>query len=521
MEFRVLGPLEVLDRGRQLSLQGTKQRALLTILLLHANEVVSTDRLLESLWGDEQPESGGTALQVRVSQLRKTLGAGGGAIVTRAPGYLVELRPDALDLHVFERLTADADRALRREDPSQAWTQLEEALRLWRGPALADFTYEPFAQAAIARLEQLRLVAQERRIDAGLALGRHAELAGELEALVAAHPLREGLPRQLMLALYRSGRQAEALRAYQTARRTLVDELGIEPGHALQELERAILRQDRSLDLTTTQAPSRAILVAAVGVRPLAPLLTLAEALARRPARELILARLLAHRTELPTAAAETSRHCEELRARGIVARAAVFTSASPGSDGARLATEQGVDLTLVVADPDLEDLDLAELLRSAPCDVALVVGDAVDGPGPVLVPFTGGEHDWAAVQVGAWLAASWETSLRLAGPAADGERDSSRLLASASLAVQRALGVAAEPVLVEPEPDALVRIGADAAVCVLGLPEQWRTRGLGAARAALARSGRPTLLVRKGLRPGGLSPPENLTRFTWSLRSA
>jgi DNA-binding SARP family transcriptional activator len=521
MEFRVLGPLEVLDRGRPLPLQGSKQRALLTILLLHANEVVSTDRLLESLWGDEQPESGGTALQVRVSQLRKALGAGGTALVTRPPGYLLELRPDALDLHMFERLTADADRALRRDDPSQAWTQLEKALRLWRGPALADFTYEPFAQAAIARLEELRVVAQERRIDAGLALGRHAELVAALEALVAAHPLREGLRRQLMLALYRSGRQAEALDAYQAARRTLLDELGIEPGHPLQELEHAILRQDRSLDLTKTQAPSRAIVAAAVGIGQLAPLLPLAEALARRPPRELILAMLLAHRDELPTAAAETNRQCEELAERGVVARAAVFTSASPGSDAARLATEQDVDLALVVAEPDLDDPDLADLLRSAPCDVAVVVGDAADGPGPVLVPFTGGEHDWAAVEVGAWLASSWQSPLRLAGPAAEGARDSSRLLASASLAVQRALGVVAEPVLVESEPDALVRIGAEAAACVVGLPEQWRTAGLGSARAALARSGRATVLVRKGLRPGGLSPPENLTRFTWSLRSA
>jgi DNA-binding SARP family transcriptional activator len=520
MEFRVLGPLEILDEGRPLHLPGAKQRALLAILLLHANQVVSTDRLLDSLWGDELPESGATALQVRVSQLRKALGAGGAAIVTHSPGYLIELSKNALDLHVFERLAVDADRALQREDPTQAWTLLEQALALWRGPALADFTYEPFAQAAIARLEELRLVAQERRIEAGLRLGRHIELVPALETLVAAHPLREGLRRQLMLALYRSGRQAEALDAYQAARRTLVDELGIEPGHPLQELERAILSQDRSLDVAPVQAPSRAILAAALDVRELAPLLPLAEPLARRPTRELILATVPAHRDSLASAAAETNRECETLTARGLVARAAVFTSSAPGFDVARLAREQDVDLVLVGASSGLDDPALTEILRYAPCDVAAVVGDPVAEPGPVLVPFTGGEHDWAAVEVGAWLAGSWKAPLRLAGPTVDGARDSSRLLASASLAVQRALGVAAEPVLVDPERDALAHVAQEVAASVVGLPEQWRTAGLGAARASLARSGRPVLLVRKGLRPGGLSPPENLTRFTWSLRS-
>jgi hypothetical protein len=249
-------------------------------------------------------------------------------------------------------------------------------------------------------------------------------------------------------------------------------------------------------------------------------LLAVAEPLARHPPRELILARLLCDRASLPSVSAETSVQRQELAARGLVARTAVFTSSAPGADAARLACEQDVDLVLVRADDDLADPELVDLLRAAPCDVAAVVGESTGSSGPVLVPFTGGEHDWAAVEVGAWLAASWETPLTLAGPAADGARDSSRLLASASLAVQRALGVAAEPLLVEPAPDALVAAGKGAAACVVGLPERWRKTGLGPARSALARSGRPTLLVRKGLRPGGLSPPENLTRFTWSLRS-
>jgi DNA-binding SARP family transcriptional activator len=521
MEFRVLGTLEVVDGARPVPINGAKQRALLTILLLHANQTVSSSRLLEELWGDEQPESGLTALQVRVSQLRKALGKGGESIVTKGAGYALELGANEIDLHRFEELVADADRALQREAPDQAWAQLQRALALWHGPPLADFAYESFASAAIARLEELRLAAQELRIDTGLRLGRHAELVAELEALIAEHPLREGLRRQHMLALYRSGRQAEALEAYHAARRTLVDELGIAPSPMLQELEGAILRQDGSLDLAPTRARQRSILAGAVGGQPLAQLLVVATALARDPARELIVARLIATREELGNAAAAVAVECERLLADGVVARPAVFTSRSPGADLARLATEQDADLVLVSSnDGALDDPELAELLRSAPCDVAVAVGDAIAAPGPVLVPFAGGEHDWSAIELGAWLAGSWRMPLRLAGPAPEDAKDASRTLASASLAVQRALGVAAEPLLVEPGPERLVAAAREAAVSVVGLPEGWRTGGLGPARAALAASGRPTLLVRKGLRPGGLAPPENLTRFTWTFRA-
>ncbi len=521
MEFRVLGPLEVVDGARPMPINGSKQRALLTILLLHANETVSTSRLLEDLWGEEQPESGLTALQVRVSQLRKALGEAGGSIVTKPSGYSLELGVHELDLHRFEQLVADADRALQHEDAEQAWTQLGQALALWHGAPLADFTYDAFASAPIARLEELRLVAQELRFDAGLALGRHTELVAELEALVAQHPLREGLRRRLMLALYRSGRQAEALEAYQSARRTLVDELGIDPSPMLQELEGAILRQDSSLDLAPTAPGRRSILVGAVADQPLAPLLAAGAPLAREPTRELIVARLIEHRDDLATAAVEVNAECVSLAADGVVARPAVFTSRSYGADLARLATDQDVDLALVASlgDP-LEDPELAELLRSAPCDVAVAVGESVAAPGPVLVPFAGGEHDWSAIELGAWLAGSWDVPLLIAGPAPVDAKDASRTLANASLAVQRAFGVAAEPLLVAPEPDRLVEAARDAAVSIVGLPDRWRTGGLGPARAALAASGRATLLVRKGLRPGGLAPPENLTRFTWTFRA-
>ncbi len=265
MDFRILGPLEVLRGDGSLPLGGAKQRALLAALLLHANEVVSSDRLIEELWGDHPPETGGKALQVRISELRKLLepdrgrGEPNRLLLTRPPGYLLRLEPEQLDLTRFERLWSEARDALGRDEAAGARAKLDDALALWRGGALADLAYEPFAQVEIARLDELRLAALEDRIDADLALGRHAEVVGELEARIAERPLRERLRRQLMLALYRSGRQAEALEAYRETRRVLVEELGIEPSRWLQELERAILTQDSSLDLKAGSSSARTI----------------------------------------------------------------------------------------------------------------------------------------------------------------------------------------------------------------------------------------------------------------------
>ena len=516
MEFRILGPLEVLVGGERLPPLGPKQRALLAMLLLHANEVVSSDRLIDELWPDES-ESAAAALQASVSRLRKALGEDGGKLATVGPGYVLQLEPEELDLRLFERLVEDA----RSAEPAAAVEILREALALWRGPALANFTYDSFAQPTIARLEELRLLAVERRVEADLELGRHAELVPELEALVADHPLREGFRAQLMLALYRSGRQAEALEAFRSARRALVDGLGIDPSPMLQELEKAILHQDPSLDLTPAPARQRSILAAGIGSGALEPLLLIAAPLARRPVREVIVGRLVRRRDDLAAAAADVASHREALSESGTLARSAVFTTSSPGADTARLAAEQDVDLVLVPAPPELlDDGDLAELLRAAPCDVAVVVGDDAAEAGPVLVPFAGAEHDWTAIELGAWLAGSWQTPLRLAGPTTERGRDASRLLASASLAVQRALGVAAEPLLVEPGEVGLAAAAREAAVSVVGLSNRWRAEGLGPTRSALVATGRPTLLVRKGLRPGGLAPPDNLTRFTWSLRA-
>jgi DNA-binding SARP family transcriptional activator len=244
LEVRLLGPIEAERDGARVGLGGPKPRTLLAVLALEPGRVVSVDRLVEALWPGEPPETASHAVQVYVSQLRKALGA---VIATRPPGYELELAPDRVDVHRFLRLTDEGRSALEGGDPTAAEGALREALGLWRGPALADFLYEPFAQAEIARLEELRTVTLEERIEADLALGRHAELVSELEALVAAQPLRERPRAQLMLALYRSGRQADALAAYRTARETLVEELGIDPGPGLRELEAAILRQDESL----------------------------------------------------------------------------------------------------------------------------------------------------------------------------------------------------------------------------------------------------------------------------------
>jgi YVTN family beta-propeller protein len=240
MDFRILGPLEVSDEGRVLKLGGAKQRALLALLLLHANEPVSRDRLIDELWGDEVPETAATAIQVHVSQLRKSLGRD--LIVTQAPGYLIQVRDGELDLDRFERLVAEA----RGAEPVLAARLLGEALALWHGRPLAQLDPE-IATSERARLEEQRLAALEQRIDAELALGRHAELVPELEGLVREHPLRERPRGQLMLALYRCGRQAEALEVYRSGRRLLDDELGLEPGEELRRLERAILEQDPSL----------------------------------------------------------------------------------------------------------------------------------------------------------------------------------------------------------------------------------------------------------------------------------
>ena len=246
LEFRVLGPLQVLDDGRALALGGQKQRGVLALLLLERNRVVPRDRLVDALWSDDPPASAANSVQVYVSKLRRLLGDDGG-LSTEQPGYILRVASGVVDVDEFERLLARGKSALRSESFAEAEASLAEALALWRGPALADLASEPFARAEIARLEGLRLEALETRFEAMLAVGREAEAVGELQALVDLHPLDERFRALLMVALYRSGRHADALDAYRTFRTLLDDELGLEPTAELRQLEQAILRQDDSL----------------------------------------------------------------------------------------------------------------------------------------------------------------------------------------------------------------------------------------------------------------------------------
>jgi DNA-binding SARP family transcriptional activator len=251
LEFRLLGPVEVVADGRPASLPAAKPRALLAALLLSSNRVVSVDRLIDDLWGDQPPETATKALQGYVSQLRKVLGPD--RLLTKPPGYSIRVEEGELDLERFERLVRDGRELLAAGDSKAAAKRLAEALDLWRGAPLAEFS-EPFARDAGARLEDARLAALEERIEADLALGRHARLIPELEELVAREPLQERPRAQLMLALYRSGRQADALELYRRTRDTLSDELGIEPSLELQELERRMLQHDPALERARTPA---------------------------------------------------------------------------------------------------------------------------------------------------------------------------------------------------------------------------------------------------------------------------
>jgi DNA-binding SARP family transcriptional activator len=717
LEFRVLGPLEVLRDGARVALPRPKQRALLAVLLLNAGQVVSTDRLIEAVWGREPPKTALPALQGLVADLRKALGEE--TIVTRAPGYLLELGSGRLDLRQFERLAEEGARIGVAGNPERGAALLREALDLWVGPPLADFSYDDFAQPAIARLEEVRLSAIEERVEADLMLARHAELIGELETLVAGHPLRERPRGQLMIALYRSGRQAEALDTYQEARRVLVDELGIDPSPQLQRLERAILNHDPALELegparrafptgtitllftdiegstrllhefgdayrdlltehrrlfrqavsahggmevdtqgdahfivfqhagdaaaaaaaaqrafathtwpagavlrvrmgmhtgaptpvewgyvgadlhraaricsaahggqvllsaettrmlaergvalralgrhqlkdlpepedlsqlvveglpdefppprTNAQpppepvhAPERSILVAPSTGEALGALLAIAEPLARSQAPHELIVTQLVEAGELREATVALATLRAALVERRVAVRASAFTSDDPERDLVRTATEQNVDLLLVDRPPSVlagETRGKAwRALDEAPCDVAFLVGgerEAVSGRG-VLVPFVGAEHDWAGLELAAWVASSTKVPLLLAGVAGDaevGRRDASRLLAVASMIVQKLVGVVAEPLLLEPGPQGLLDAAGEVGLLVLPFPDDWRAAGLGQVRSEAARCAEvPTLLVRRGLRPGGLAPPEGMTRFTWSV---
>ena len=530
LEFRILGPLEVAGADGPVRLGGPKQRATLAILLLSANRVVSLDRLADELYAGRPPVTAATQVHRHISELRRALGDEA-RLETRAPGYVLHLAGEQLDLRRFERLTREAGQALGRGEPEMAFDLQRDALGLWRGAPLADLEREPFAELASGRLEEMLLAALEQRLDAELALGRHRELVGELEQLTAQHPLHEPFVSRLMLALYRSSRQADALDVYRRTRVRLVDDFGIDPGRELHELEHAILNHDPALDLGGVASrplaePEQIVLVLPTSDDRLAALLDVAEPLAKHPGRALLVARLLPDETLLASTAAALTRCRASI---GVETRTAAFTTVDPVADVVRLASTYDVRLVLLEAfDLDADTLpdDIASLVERAPADVGLLTGSASNwesGDG-VCVPFAGGEHDWAALELGAWLASSRGIGLRLLGTNSDarrGRRDASRLLADASISVQRAIGVDAVPQLVDPDPAALVAAAENATIVVTGLPESWRRAGLGVARRALVRQPRPTLLAHKGPRPSGLAPAGSRTRFTWTIESA
>ncbi len=255
MQVRILGPFQLEDGGRQITVGGVRQRAVLAGLVLNANEVIPSEQLLVELWGEDAPLSAANALQAAISRLRRLLASG--RLTTTARGYMLRLFPAELDAAQFEQLIFEGRDALAAGVAAEAVQLLDQAMTLWRGPPLTDFRYEPFAQAEIARLEELRLACLEERNEANLALGSAGALTAELGRMVADHPLRERLRGQLMLALYRSGRQADALEAYSEFRSALMDELGLEPSSALRELQAAILRHDPVLAPGSAIGPTR------------------------------------------------------------------------------------------------------------------------------------------------------------------------------------------------------------------------------------------------------------------------
>ena len=493
--FLLLGPLEASIDGQPVELPGGKPSALLARLLLDSGRVVAVETLVDSLWGERPPPSAQKVLQVYVSQLRKAVGAE--RIETRAPGYRLCAGREEHDLGRFESLV---ESARDEPDPSRRAKLLREALELWRGDPLVEFRNEPFAAPAARRLDELRLAALEQLMDTQLELGEHARLVPELEALVEREPLREWPRRQLMLALYRSGRQAEALERHREGRALLVEELGIEPGPRLQELERAILRHDPALDQRGTPiAVARgAVICAGAGLQGLVvPLCA--------DGRELILVEL-PEPGELAGRSEALERVRAELADRGVEARAVCFTSEEPGADFVRLASEQEAELLVIegAGPPD-----------GSPCDVALAPRPdlAFEGRDAVLVPFGGGRDEWAALELGAWLSRAHGLPLKLLGAEATGERrDASRLLANASLALQRFAGATADPVLVPPGSDGILSEPGSILVVPLG-DENDRAR-----RELVERTTIPILLVQPGLRPSGLAPDRTLTRFSWSL---
>jgi DNA-binding SARP family transcriptional activator len=538
MRFGILGPVTVAtDDGRGIAVRGAKPRAILAALLLFRDQALSGERLAVALWGEDvSPTTAGT-VRVHVSRLRAALGDPQ-LLTTTAAGYRVLVQPGEVDAERFEDQLFAGRRELAAGRAEAAAVLLREALALWRGAPLADVELQSFARAEIARFEELRLTALELRIEADLAAGRHDELVGELQPLTAQHPWRERFHAHLMLALYRTGRQADALAVYRAARDHLVDGLGVEPGPDLRELHRAILDHDADLRLTAPPEPSHAagapggdgILVALDGPSDTGPLLSLAARLAASGRSELTLTRIVPDASALDAAVRELEADRRLFANGSLAVRAAAFTSPSLGDDLVLLAREQRVQLLLMRA-PDalLEtgrpDGDLAHVLDEMPCHSLLLAarGAAVEvsTDRPVVVPFGGAEHEWAAVELGAKIARAYGGRLVLAGARADpdrGRRDASRLLARAALMVQRAVAVPTDSRLIESGSEGVLTAATGAGLVVFGFSSRWRQDGLGTTRQTILRDApAPCAVVGRSTQPGGLTPRRTLTRFTWT----
>lgn len=414
MEFRLLGPLEVAEDGRLVSLGGSRARTLLALLLLNRNQVVAVDRIVDELWAGQPPKTGGQVVRVYVSQLRKALEPDRSnepprVLVTQRNGYLLRVSPDRVDVDCFEALRAEGHRLLEAGEIAEAARTLEEALSFWRGAALQDFAYESFAQPEIGRLEELRLATLEDLFDAQLATGRDSDLVADLEQLVESNPLRERLRAQLMLALYRAGRPADALETYQRGRRFLVDELGLEPGETLRRLEARILQQDPTLDRPhvlprSADAPARprpprrrilamgGIALGLVGIAAIAGLMAATAGHSGRPASAALRVALVVN----------TSRSLSDMSPEVVDQMNGLDTAAE--DTGVRTSVLYGGDQlkgflraiamaarksALVIVGPTPSAVALSEVTRRFP-DTRFVVLDSVFGRAS---PFTGQQN--------------------------------------------------------------------------------------------------------------------------------
>jgi DNA-binding SARP family transcriptional activator len=544
VEVLLLGPVEARVGTAAVAVTSAKQRLILAVLALRLGRAVSADVLIDLIWGERPPPTAAKALQVHMGQLRNKLQHNRllpAVIVHQPAGYRLDIERSATDLGRFEDRWAEGRSALAAGDAETAARTLADALALWRGEPLADLAYEHAVVADTMRLEELRLGCLEDRIDADLALRRHPGLVPELASLVRDHPLRERLQHQYITALYRCGRQAEALAAHRALRVALRDRLGLEPSRPLVELERAILRHDPALEAPSAAAaggdrppstpphPARVVMVASQTDADLERVVAVAQPLAA-DASSLVLARVihqldgadgeaLAHANDVLT------RYRDRLQRDGIGARVAAFTSRTPGADLVKLASHEHAELLILDETAALRNGHSGlfdDIGGDALCDVGMLVAGAPYEHGSgILVPFGGGEHDWAALEVAAAIAMTAEVPLILAG-AGDGPTggpNASRLLADASLILQRVVGIVPEPALLERGVDELLERAASAGLVVAGISAAYRREGLGETRYQLAiRSPVPVMFVRRGRRPGVLAPNDTLTRFSWSL---